>query len=242
MDNTIRVLEEEVCSVNKGQMCNNNIDKLMDMMMKDDVTSTDKTVDILNKMVHNSINQDGETKVKLEKIDTLRNTINSKFMYKSTLCEQYLKQYEVNSNRDVKLYKDYDGNLLEMVTQIQSYNNILDNLMHQYYLNICEHQQKRKLLEPNTYIVQMVVSMIVLRNLKVRNNILYKQKLINELQHQMSYLDTIEVYNKNKNNLDNLLLNEMCDISTITGSVDKNINNNSVEDNDILISKMINNI
>tara|TARA_Y100000768_G_C23990329_1_gene692053 strand:+ start:3418 stop:4146 length:729 start_codon:yes stop_codon:yes gene_type:complete len=242
MDNTIRALEETVDSVNNGQMCNNNIDKLMDMMMKDDVTSTDKTVDILNKMVHNSINKDGETKVKLEKIDTLRNTINSKFMYKSSLCKEYLKEYEVNSSRDVKLYKDYDGNLLDMVTQIQNYNNILDNLIHQYYLNICEHQKNRNMLEPNTYIVQMVVSMIVLRNLKVKNNILYKQKLINELQHQISYLDTMEVYNKNKNNLDNLLLNEMGDINTIMDSVGKNNNNKSVEDKDILISNLINNI
>ena len=88
----------------------------------------------------------------------------------------------------------------------------------------------------------MVVSMIVLRNLKVRNNILYKQKLINELQHQISYLDTMDVYNKNNNNLDNLLLNEMSDINMVIDEIDKNVNSKCKEDKDVLISKMINNI
>ena len=150
------------------------------------ILNTKSLMKILNENTDKSIEEDNNIQTHLDSIDQIRKQINEKFIYRFHLCEDYIQYYNQTKTEMNQLYNMYNINIMEIVEKNKQYNEMIDFLLDEYNLKFNEYKQKIKVEYPKNYVIQLVISMIILQDNRNKTNIKFKDFLIKELETQKS--------------------------------------------------------
>ena len=157
------------------------------------ILNTKSLIDILNKNTHKSIQEDNQIQSYLDNIEEMRRQINKKFIYRFNLCSEYIEYYNQTKSELCQLYNMYNINIIEIVEKNKKYNDMIDFLFDEYNVRFNEYKHKIKLEYPKNYVVQLIVSMIILQDNRSKTNIKFRDFLIKELEIQKN-----EILNQTK--------------------------------------------
>ena len=87
----------------------------------------------------------------------------------------------------------YNINIIEIIEKNKKYNEMIDFLLEEYNQKFNEYKQKIKIEYPKNYVIQLIVSMIILQDNRSKTNIKFKEYLIQELETQKT-----EILNQTK--------------------------------------------
>ena len=233
IENNIKIMES--CNEIKKKMkpldVNTNmeyIDMYNNILLNHkNILNTESLMDILNKNTDKSIKEDNDIQTHLDNIDKIRQEINDKFIYRFRLCEDYIKYYNQTKTEMNQLYNMYNINIIEIIEKNKKYNEMIDFLLEEYNQKFNEYKQKIKLEYPKNYIIQLIVSMIILQDNRSKTNIKFKEYLICELETQKK-----EILNQtklsDKINLNSSIMNECFNMNELLKDL-----NDKLEEGDI---------
>mgnify|MGYP001250167388 CR=1 FL=1 len=194
------------------------------------ILNTENLIDILNKNNEKAVKEDTELQKQLDNIDEIRRQINEKFIYRFKLCEDYIKYYNQTKLETSQLYSMYNINIMEIVEKNKQYNEMIDFLLEEYNVKFNEYKQKIKVEYPKNYVIQLVISMIILQDNRNKTNIKFKDFLIKELETQKK-----EIFNQtkllDKINLNSSIMKECYNINELIDNL-----NNKLEEDIIFIN------
>jgi hypothetical protein len=194
------------------------------------ILNTENLINILNKNNEKAVKEDTELQKQLDNIDEIRRQINEKFIYRFKLCEDYIKYYNQTKLETSQLYSMYNINIMEIVEKNKQYNEMIDFLLDEYNLKFNEYKQKIKVEYPKNYVIQLVISMIILQDNRNKTNIKFKDFLIKELETQKK-----EIFNQtkllDKINLNSSIMKECYNINELIDNL-----NNKLEEDIIFIN------
>ena len=67
-----------------------------------------------------------------------------------------------------QLYNMYNSNIIEIIEKNKKYNEMIDFLLEEYNGKFNEYKQKIKIDYPKNYVIQLIVSMIILQDNRVK--------------------------------------------------------------------------
>ena len=186
----------------------------------DIILDTENIVEIFNDTINKSILTDENIQNQLNNIDNIRTSINNKFIYKNKLCEEYVKNYDETKNDNNNLYKMYNTNLEQIINKNNEYNDMINDLLEQYKTKYNEYKQNVKELYPKNYVIQIIVNMIVLNDVRNKTNIMFKNMIKEELTKQTNELNE---QNKLKNNLNlnTMIMGECENMGELISNIEK---------------------
>lgn len=194
------------------------------------ILNTENLIDILNKNTEKSVKEDTELQKQLDNIDEIRRQINEKFIYRFKLCEDYIQYYNETKLETRQLYSMYNINIMEIIEKNKQYNEMIDFLLEEYNGKFNEYKQKIKVEYPKNYVIQLVISMIILQDNRNKTNIKFKEFLIKELETQKK-----EIFNQtkllDKINLNSSIMKECYNINELIDNL-----NNKLEEDIIFIN------
>ena len=121
----------------------------------------------------------------------------------------------------------YNINIIEIVEKNKKYNEMIDFLLEEYNGRFNEYKQKIKLEYPKNYVIQLIVSMIILQDNRSKTNIKFKEYLILELETQKKEILN-QTHIADKINLNSSIMKECYNMNELI----KNLNE-KLEDGDI---------
>ena len=199
IENNIKLMEK----CNEVKKTVENLDVNMNMKYVDmynnillnhkNILNTKSLIKILNENTDKSIEEDNNIQTHLDSIDQIRKQINEKFIYRFNLCEDYIQYYNQTKTEMNQLYNMYNINIIEIIEKNKKYNEMIDFLLEEYNGKFNEYKQKIKIEYPKNYIIQLIVSMIILQDNRSKTNIKFKEYLIQELETQKT-----EILNQTK--------------------------------------------
>ena len=186
----------------------------------DIILDTENIVEIFNDTINKSIANDETIQNQLNNIDNVRTAINNKFIYKHKLCEEYIKNYEETKQDNNNLYKMYNTNLEQIINKNNEYNDMINDLLEQYNEKYKEYKENVKELYPKNYLVQIIVNMIILYDIRNKTNITFKNMIKEELTKQTNELSE---QNKLKNNLNlnTMIMGECENMGELISTIEK---------------------
>ena len=187
------------------------------------ILNTPSLIDILNKNTQKSIQEDNQIQSYLDNIEEIRRQINKKFIYRFNLCSEYIQYYNQTKLGLCQLYNIYNINIIEIVEKNKKYNEMIDFLLDEYNVRFNEYKQKIKLEYPKNYIVQLIVSMIILQDNRSKTNIKFRDFLIKELEIQKNeILNQAKISDKIK--LNSSIMNECYNMKELIENLDTKLN------------------
>ena len=191
------------------------------------ILNTKKLKEILKKNTEKSIEEDNQIQTNLDNIDKIRKEINEKFIYRFQLCHDYIQYYNETKSEMSQLYNMYNSNIIEIVEKNKKYNEMIDFLLEEYKKKFNEYKKKIKIEYPKNYVIQLIVSMIILQDNRSKTNLKFKEYLISELETQKK-----EIFNQtqlvDKINLNSSIMKECYNMNELI----KNLND-KLEEGDI---------
>lgn len=233
IENNIKLMES--CNEIKKNMepLNVNVNmKYVDMynnilLNHKNVLNTKNLMEILNKNTEKSIEEDNQIQSHLDNIDQIRKQINDKFVYRFQLCHDYIQYYNETKSDMSQLYNMYNSNIIEIVEKNKKYNEMIDFLLEEYNGKFNEYKQKIKIDYPKNYVIQLIVSMIILQDNRSKTNLKFKEYLIHELETQKK-----EIFNQtqllDKINLNSSIMKECYNMNELINNL-----NEKLEEGDI---------
>ena len=199
IENNIKIMES--CNEIKKNMEHLDVNvnmKYVDMynnilLNHKNILNTKSLMKILNENTDKSIQEDNNIQTHLDSIDQIRKQINAKFIYRFQLCEDYIHYYNQTKTEINQLYNMYNINIIEIIEKNKKYNEMIDFLLEEYNQKFNEYKQKIKIEYPKNYVIQLIVSMIILQDNRSKTNIKFKEYLIQELETQKT-----EILNQTK--------------------------------------------
>tara|TARA_B110000114_G_C15054793_1_gene382771 strand:- start:33 stop:827 length:795 start_codon:yes stop_codon:yes gene_type:complete len=186
------------------------------------ILNTTNLMNILNKNTEKSIEEDSEIQFKLDTIDEIRKQINDKFIYRFQLCEDYIHYFNETKSEISQLYNMYNSNIIEIVEKNKKYNEMIDFLLEEYNGKFNEYKQKIKIEYPKNYVIQLIVSMIILQDNRSKTNLKFKEYLILELETQKN-----EIFNQtqlsDKINLNSSIMKECYNMNELINNLNENL-------------------
>jgi hypothetical protein len=179
---------------------------------------THKVIDIFNDSINNSITKDNSIQKELDSINDKLNKLNNKFIFKRELCKQYINNYNSSKETNNKLFDFYNENIINLCKKNIEYNKMMNDLLEQYNNKFEDYDNQIKETYPKNFMVQIVVNMIILTDLKYKSNISLKELLLNEIEKQnMEIQETKKIIDST--HLNKLLMNECIDIKSLIGKL-----------------------
>tara|TARA_B000000475_G_scaffold271589_1_gene269807 strand:- start:320 stop:1003 length:684 start_codon:yes stop_codon:yes gene_type:complete len=191
------------------------------------ILNTESLMEILNKNTEKSIQEDNNIQSHLDSIEEIQRQINKKFIDRFRLCEEYIQYYNQTKTEVGQLYNMYNINIIEIVEKNKKYNEMIDFLLEEYNGRFNEYKQKIKLEYPKNYVIQLIVSMIILQDNRSKTNIKFKEYLILELETQKKEILN-QTHIADKINLNSSIMKECYNMNELI----KNLNE-KLEDGDI---------
>ena len=150
------------------------------------------------------------------------NQINDKFIYRFQLCEDYIHYFNETKSEISQLYNMYNSNIIEIVEKNKKYNEMIDFLLEEYNGKFNEYKQKIKIEYPKNYVIQLIVSMIILQDNRSKTNLKFKEYLILELETQKN-----EIFNQtqlsDKINLNSSIMKECYNMNELINNLNENL-------------------
>lgn len=185
------------------------------------LVDTHKVIDIFNNSINNCMQKDNLIQKELDDINDKLKHINNKFIYKHELCRQYINNYNKNKSTNNELFEFYNNNIVNLCLKNNEYNKMINDLLEQYNNKFEEYDSQIKETYPKNFMIQIIVNMIILIDLRYKSNISLKKVLLNEIEKQnMELLETKKLIEND--NLNKLLLNECVDINKLVKNLHKN--------------------
>lgn len=204
-------LNNDYLNIYNNLLSNNNL-----------LVDTHKVIDIFNNSINLSMQKDNIIQTELDSINGKLKNINNKFIYKHELCKQYTKNYNMNKETNNKVLELYNNNIIKLCMQNNEYNKMINDLLEQYNKKFEEYDSQIKETYPKNFMIQVIVNMIILIDLRYKSNISLKNILLNEIEKQNTELEETKKLIQN-DNLNKLLMNECVDINELIN----NLHNNS---------------
>ena len=137
-------------------------------------------------------------------------------------------QYYNETKSDMsQLYNMYNSNIIEIIEKNKKYNEMIDFLLEEYNGKFNEYKQKIKIDYPKNYVIQLIVSMIILQDNRSKTNLKFKEYLISELETQKK-----EIFNQtqlsDKINLNSTIMKECYNMNELINNL-----NEKLEEGDI---------
>ena len=202
------------------------------------VVDTGKLIDVFNESINTCIQKDNIFKEQLDKVQRSLNTLNTNFLYKNNLSKKYKNKYNDTKISSINILELYNNNLINVCLKNNEYNKMIQELLEQYNQKFEEYVRDVNELYPKSFMIQIVVNMIILNDIRNRSNILFKNMLLDEILKQKNELKNTSEQLKN-NELNRLIMNECVDIDKIITKIDNRSDINIKEDD---IENMINNL
>ena len=182
---------------------------------------THKVIDIFNDSINNCMQKDNLIQKELDDINDKLKQINNKFIYKHELCRQYINNYNTNKSTNNKLFEFYNNNIINLCLKNNEYNKMINDLLEQYNNKFEEYDSQIKETYPKNFMIQIIVNMIILIDLRYKSNISLKTVLLNEIEKQnMELLETKKIIENDS--LNKLLMNECIDVNKLVNNLYKN--------------------
>ena len=220
IENTNKNKSDYILSYNKIL---NNTDITLD---------TQNIVNIFNDTINDCIKKDEIINNQLNNIDSIRTSISNKFIYKKQLCSEYITNYNNIKDNNNKLYKMYNNNINEIAQKNNEYNGMINDLLEQYNEKYNEYINSVNDNYPKNYIIQIIVNMVILTDIRNKSNVLFKNMMIEELTKQTTELNDHNKLNNNLN-LNTMIMGECDNIEELISQIEKknliNIKENVVE-------------
>jgi hypothetical protein len=186
------------------------------------VLNTKNLMEILNKNTEKSIENDNQIQSHLDNIDKIRKEINDKFVYRFQLCNDYIQYYNETKSDTCQLYNMYNSNIIEILEKNKKYNEMIDFLLEEYNGKFNEYKQKIKIDYPKNYLIQLIVSMIILQDNRSKTNLKFKEYLILELETQKK-----EIFNQTqlleKINLNSSIMKECYNMNELINNLNEKL-------------------
>ena len=132
---------------------------------------THKVIDIFNDSINNCMQKDNLIQKELDDINDKLKQINNKFIYKHELCRQYINNYNTNKSTNNKLFEFYNNNIINLCLKNNEYNKMINDLLEQYNNKFEEYDSQIKETYPKNFMIQIIVNMIILIDLRYYINI-----------------------------------------------------------------------
>lgn len=185
------------------------------------LVDTHKVIDIFNNSINLSMQKDNIIQTELDSINDKLKKINNKFIYKHELCKQYINNYNMNKETNNKVLELYNNNIIKLCMQNNEYNKMINDLLEQYNKKFEEYDSQISDTYPKNFMIQVIVNMIILIDLRYKSNISLKNILLNEIEKQnMELLETKKLIEND--NLNKLLMNECIDINKLVNNLHTN--------------------
>jgi len=186
-----------------------------------DITlDTQNVVNIFNDTINDCIKKDETINNQLNNIDSIRTTISNKFIYKKQLCNEYITNYNNTKENNNKLYKIYNTNINEIIKKNNDYNDMINDLLEQYTEKYNEYINNVNDSYPKNYVIQIIVNMVILTDIRSKSNILFKNMMIEELNKQTTELKDHNKLNNNLN-LNTMIMGECDNIEELINNIEK---------------------
>ena len=121
-----------------------------------------------------------------------------------------------------QLYNMYNSNIIEILEKNKKYNEMIDFLLEEYNGKFNEYKQKIKIDYPKNYIIQLIVSMIILQDNRSKTNLKFKEYLILELETQKK-----EIFNQTqlleKINLNSSIMKECYNMNELINNLNEKL-------------------
>ena len=186
------------------------------------ILNTKILVDILNKNTEKSIEEDKQIQEHLDNIDEIRKQINEKFIYKFQLCQDYIQYYNETKSDMSQLYNMYNSNIIEIIEKNKKYNEMIDFLLEEYNGKFNEYKQKIKIDYPKNYVIQLIVSMIILQDNRSKTNLKFKEYLISRIRNTKK-----EIFNQtqlsDKINLNSTIMKECYNMNELINNLNEKL-------------------
>ena len=183
------------------------------------VVDTAKVIDVFNESINECIQKDNIFHEQLNKVQKSLQTLNTKFLYKNSLCKEYITKYNDNKISTINVLELYNNNIINVCIKNNEYNKMIQELLDQYNQKFEEYLKDVSELYPKSFMVQIVVNMIILTDMRNRSNILFKNMLLDEILKQKNELNNTTELLKN-NELNRLIMNECVDIDALISKMD----------------------
>ena len=205
---------------------------------KDVLMDTHKVIDVFNNSINTCIQKDDIVQKQLDSINERLKQLNNKFIYKQELCKQYISNYNSEKDSNNKLFELYNNNIVNLCVKNNEYNKMIYDLLEQYNKKFEDYTSQINETYPKNFIIQIIVNMIILKDLQYKSNISLKQALINEIDKQNTeLLETQKLLETN--NLNKLIMNECVDIDKL---VEELHNNTTIKLKEEGLKNIINNL
>ena len=179
---------------------------------------THKVIDIFNDSINNCIQKDDLVQKEIDSINDKMKQLNNKFIFKHELCKQYINNYNKNKETNNKLFELYNNNIINLCLKNNEYNKMINDLLEQYNKKFEDYDSQIKETYPKNFMVQIIVNMIILIDLRYKSNISLKEVLLNEIEKQnVKLLETKKLIETDK--LNQLLMNECIDINKLVSNL-----------------------
>jgi len=183
------------------------------------VVDTEKVINIFNESINKCIEKDNIFHQQLDKVQKSLHTLNTKFLYKNSLCKEYISKYNDSKISSNNLLELYNNNIINVCVKNNEYNKMIQELLEQYNQKFEEYIKDVNELYPKNFMVQIIINMIILTDIRNRSNILFKNMLLDEIIKQKDELNNIGKILKN-NELNKLIMNECVDIDELIAKMD----------------------
>ena len=190
-----------------------------DNLIKDEntVLDTNKMIDIFNDSINKCIQKDNIVQEQIDNIKQKLTTLSNKFVYKNNLCKEYITQY--------------NHNIINLCAKSNDYNKMNNELLEQYNQKFEEYTSQIDDTYPKNFLVQVVINMIILTDMKNKSNILFKNLLLDEISKQKNEIsNTIQILDNNE--LNKMIMNECVNIDELVYQME-NLTNIKLKENHI---------
>ncbi len=204
-----------------------------DNLIKDEntVLDTNKMIDIFNDSINKCIQKDNIVQEQIDNIKQKLTTLSNKFVYKNNLCKEYITQYNQNKVTTNNLYELYNNNIINLCAKSNDYNKMINELLEQYNQKFEEYTSQIDDTYPKNFLVQVVINMIILTDMKNKSNILFKNLLLDEISKQKNEIsNTIQILDNNE--LNKMIMNECVNIDELVYQME-NLTNIKLKENHI---------
>jgi len=202
------------------------------------VVDTEKIINVFNESINTCIQKDNIFQDQLDKVHRSLNKLNKNFLYKNSLCKEYINNYNDNKISSMNILELYNNNLINVCVKNNEYNKMIQELLEQYNQKFEEYIRDVDEFYPKSFMVQMVINMIILTDIRNKSNILFKDMLLDEIIKQKTELKNTSKILKN-NELNKVIMNEYVDID---GLIDKMHGETDISVKDKDIENLINKI
>lgn len=207
---------------------NNNktdyIDKYQNLINNDKMLAdTGKIIDIFNESIGKCIEKDNVFQTQLDNIQKNLNSLNTKFLYKNSLCKEYISKYNENKISTTNILELYNNNIINICIKNNEYNKMIQELLEEYNKKFEEYITNVNELYPKNFMIQIVINMIILTDMRNKSNILFKDILLDETLKQKNELNNTCELIKN-NDLNKMIMNECLNMDELIETIEKKIN------------------